>query len=97
MEPVISSTKETKEALKAVIALAAFISERMKDGVGFDDALALFSKLTADDVFKKKLKEGYEGIDKVGEELKNLDVQGMTSLALDIAPDIIDLLAKLKK
>jgi hypothetical protein len=92
----MGTTKETKEAMKALIVIAGFLAERLKDGVGIDDAVALFSKLTSDDVFMKKLKEGYEGIDKVGEELKLLDATSITALGFEIAPDIIDLLIKLK-
>lgn len=96
MEPVISSTKETKEALKALISIVSFLAERLKDGIGFDDAVALYSKIASDDVFMKKIKEGYDGIDKVSEELKHLDIQAITDLGLEVAPDIVDLLLKLK-
>lgn len=97
MENVTSiGTKETKEAMKALISIAAFLAERLKDGVGIDDAVALFSKLASDDVFMKKLKDGYIGKEKISEELKNLDTAGITALGFEIAPDIIDLLLKLK-
>ena len=92
----METTKETKEALQALIAIVGFLAERLKDGAGVDDLVAVFSKLTSDDVFKKKMKEGYEGLDKVGEELKKLDVQAVTALGFEIAPDIVDLLLKLK-
>ncbi len=92
----MGTTKETKEALQALIAVVGFLAERLKDGVGVDDAVAIFSKLTSDDVFMKKMKAGYEGIDKVGDELKALDTAALTALGFEIAPDIIDLLVKLK-
>lgn len=92
----METTKETKEAMRALVAILAFLAERLKDGIGFDDAIALISKLTSDDIFIRKLKEGYDGIDKIGDELKNLDASKITALGLEIVPDIVDLLIKLK-
>lgn len=97
MESIVSSTKETKEAMKAIIAISAFLVERLKDGLGIDDAVALFSKITSDDVFIKKLKEGYEGKEKIAEELKTLDTPAITALGFELAPDIVDLLLKIKQ
>jgi hypothetical protein len=90
-------TKETKEALHAVLEIVTFIIERMKDGVGVDDAFALYSKMTSDSVFKEKLKAGYEGLDQVRNELSNLSNEEITSLGFDMAPDFIALLFLLKK
>lgn len=92
-----TGTKETKEALKAVILISSFIIERLKDGVGVDDAVATYSKLTSDEVFKTKIKDGYEGLDKVREELKDLTTDEITTLGLEVAPDIVQLLLQLKK
>lgn len=92
-----TGTKETREALKAMITVTSFIIERLKDGVGVDDAIALYSKLTADEVFKTKLKDGYEGLDKVREELKDLTTDEITTLGLEVAPEIVQLLLQLKK
>jgi hypothetical protein len=92
----MNTTKETKEALQALITIVGFLAERLKDGAGIDDLVAVFSKLTSDDVFKKKIKEGYEGLDKVAEELKKLDATAITALGFEVAPDIVDLLLKLK-
>lgn len=93
---VTVGTKETKEALIAMVAVTEFLAERLKDGAGIDDIVAVYSKLTSDDVFMKKLKEGYEGINKVGEELKDLKIDEITTLGYEIAPAIISLLLKLK-
>lgn len=92
-----TGTKETREALKAVIAISSFIIERLKDGIGVDDAVATYSKLTSDEVFKTKIKDGYEGLDKVREELKDLSTDEITTLGLEVAPDIVQLLLQLKK
>ena len=99
MEKIIDTngTKEIKEALVAFIAITEFLSDRIKDGVGFDDLVATYSKLTSDDVFIKKVKAGYEGLDKIRDELKDLSVEEVTNLGYDISPSIVSLLLKLKK
>lgn len=96
MESLTVGTKETKEAMVAIIAIIEFLHERLKDGAGLDDLVAVYSKLTSDDVFMKKLKVGFEGIDKVGEELKDLKVDEITTLGYEIAPEVIALLLKIK-
>jgi hypothetical protein len=93
----VFDTKETKEALIAIIGITEFLVERLSDGVRFDDVLAIYSKLTSDDVFMKKIKNGFEGIDKVTKELKELSTEEIAILGYEIAPQMIAILAKLKK
>ena len=47
--------KELKEALVGVNELAIFIAMRLKDGIGLDDAMAIWSKLSSDEEFKQKM------------------------------------------
>ena len=89
-------TKETKEALVAVISILEFLNERFQDGVGYDDALAFISKLFSDDVFVKKIKNGLDGMNHISEELKNLDSEKISELGFEIAPDVIHFLTKVK-
>lgn len=93
---VTVGTKETKEALIALVTIVDFLAERLKDGAGLDDLVAVYSKVTSDSIFMKKLKDGYEGIDKVSEELKDLKQEEIVMLGYEIAPTIIALLMKLK-
>lgn len=97
MENKVLYTKETKEGLIALISILDFFAERFKDGAGYDDALAFISKLFSDDVFVKKIKNGLDGINQVAEELKNLDSEKIAALGFEIAPDVIQLLSKIKK
>ncbi len=90
------STKETKEALIAIVTIAEFLGDRLKDGIGIDDFVATYSKLTSDDIFMKKLKSGYEGVDKIKEEMKDLKIEEITALGYEIAPSIVSLLLKFK-
>jgi hypothetical protein len=96
MENKIAYTKETKEGLIALISIVEFLAERFQDGVGYDDALSFLSKLFSDDVFVKKIKNGFEGIDKISQELKALDTEAIAALGFEIAPDVISLLSKVK-
>lgn len=89
-------TKETKEALMAMMSILEFFNERFKDGVGYDDALAFISKLFSDDVFVKKIKNGLDGMSYISEELKNLDTEKIAALGFEIAPDVIHFLNKIK-
>lgn len=92
-----TGTKETREALKGIVTLSSFLIERLKDGIGIDDAISVYSKLTSDDVFKTKIIDAYQGVEKIQEELKDLTTEEITTLGLDIAPDIIQILLQLKK
>ena len=95
MEKMVPSTKETKEAIRALIVIVGFLAERLKDGFGIDDVVAAYSKMTSDDVFKTKVLEGIKDWDKIQEELKSLDTTTITMLGIELAPDFIDLLKKL--
>lgn len=90
-------TKETKEALRAIIAVIEFVIERTKDGIGADDLMAAWSKFKSDEVFKTKLKAGWEGKELLKDELSNLSVEEITTLGFEIAPELIALLLKLRK
>lgn len=90
-------TKETKEALRAIIAVIEFVIERTKDGLGVDDIVAIWSKIKSDEVFKTKVKAGWENIELVRNELSNLSVEEITVLGFEVAPDLVALLLKLKK
>lgn len=65
--------KETKEALIGVNEVSLFMCEKLQDGVQFSDATDFYSKLTSDEAFKAKVKEAYEGYDKIPSEVKDVD------------------------
>lgn len=84
--------KETKEAVLALVLLGKFVADRLKDGVGMDDAAALFAKL-ADEEFKAKVAAGVDGLDKVPAELGDLQVADMLEL-VKLVPEILEILQK---
>jgi hypothetical protein len=65
--------KETKEALVGAIKLGKFVAERLKDGAGFDDAMALGTKLLNPE-FRKMVNEAVQGADQIPAEAKDLSL-----------------------
>jgi len=89
--------KETKEALKGVLALAVLMAELFKDGIQAEDAATVFMKLQTDDAFKKCLVEAYNGANLVPSEIKDLsllEVMELAKVAIDEATKIITALQK---
>ena len=89
--------KETKEALEGVMELALFLAERLKDGVGLDDAAAVFDKLKNDDLFTARMKAAYEGIGMIDDEMGDLDAEEIVELAACLLPYIPKLVKAFKK
>jgi hypothetical protein len=46
----------------------------MKDGIDVDDALAVYSKVIADEAFKKMILEAYDKYDQIPAEIKDIDI-----------------------
>lgn len=89
--------KETKEAFEGINVLALFLIKRLKDGVGIDDAVALFEKIKDDEEFKKVLSDAVGAIDQVPEELKDLELNEgieLGMLALQYVPKYIEAFKK---
>lgn len=88
--------KETVEAAKAVLALAAEIAMLAKDGLTLTDAVVLAGKLQ-EEPLKGLIAAAQADADKIGDEVKDLDVVNGLKAALDIAPEVIALIEKLGK
>lgn len=89
--------KETKEALVGLNELSIFMAKRLKDGVGADDAMAIFQALIGDAEFKAKLSAAAEGIKAVPAEIKDVDLSeavDLIQLQISYIPKIKDALAK---
>lgn len=89
--------KEIKEAMVGVNELAIFLAERLKDGVGVDDAMAIYSKLASDEAFKAKMVAAYEGIALVPAEAKDIDLAEGLELAMLQVQYVPALIAAFKK
>lgn len=89
--------KETKEALKGILILAALLADRFKDGVQTEDAAAIFTKLQLDEEFKKCLVEAYNGAELVPSEVKDIDIAealDLVKVCIDYVPAIVAALKK---
>lgn len=84
--------KETKEALIAMVMLGKLVSDRMKDGIALDDAMAIGQALLVDGEFKTKIEAGYKGADLIGEEFKDFSI----AKAIDLAAVLPELAAILQ-
>jgi hypothetical protein len=86
---------ETKEVLVAGNEIGLFVVSRLKDGVGVDDALAAYQKLTQDAAFKKIVMDAHDGLSAVGGEIKDLDIgEGLelAMLQMSYIPKYVDVL-----
>lgn len=84
--------KETKEAIVALVLLGKFVSDRVKDGVDFSDALALGKAITTDGQFKDIVVAGYTDADKIQDEVKDMNLAKILELA-QILPQISDIVS----
>jgi hypothetical protein len=77
--------KETKDVLLAGLAIAKFVVQRAKDGIGIDDAEALVAKIMTDTEFKQVLTDAVTNIQQVPAELKDLDTGEILDLLFTAA------------
>ena len=85
--------KETREAIIAALEITTFLIKRLKDGVGIDDAVAIFDKLKDDDEFKSKIAAAYDNVKEVPAELKDINIReglDIANLLLSYIPSIVD-------
>ncbi len=93
----MSGIKETKEALIAINAIAIFIISRMKDGVGLDDAMAIWDKMSGENELKDKVITAFENWQQIPGELDDLDLDEaieLGKLQMDFIPSILVALKK---
>jgi hypothetical protein len=88
----MAGIQETREVLVAGNEIGLFVVSRLKDGVGVDDALAAYQKLTQDAAFKKIVMDAYEGLATVGGEMKDLDIA--EGIEAGYIPRYVDVLKK---
>lgn len=80
----VYNTKETEEALVAVVTLGTVVLNLVKDGVQMSDAVALGTKLVTDSGFREALKAGADKIELVPSELAEVDMDDAAHLAATI-------------
>ena len=97
----VHGVKELIEALRAAGRITVFLFKRFKDGADIGDGWALMKKLVTDEdpEFKKVIEDGYEGANKIPDEVKDMDVgEGLevACAAMDVTEQIIDAAAEPK-
>jgi hypothetical protein len=90
--------QETKEALIGINELSIVLAQQLKDGfqVGSDLA-AIVGKWQSDADFQAKLTAAFIGIQKVPDEIKDLDLSEgieLASIQLAYVPKIVEALKK---
>ena len=78
--------KEITEVIQAANKLSCDVIKGLKDGVQFDDINIIIKNIDS-------IKTAIEGVDSIGAELKDLDlneVKELVSLAIDLVKNVIE-------
>lgn len=89
--------KETKEALKGMLKLAAILGAHLKDGAQVQDLMAVIAEIKSKPEVEAELKAAMADIQKVGEEMKDLQASEVLELVQVLIAEGPALLAALKK
>lgn len=89
--------KETKELVAGVFAVAALLTERLKDGAQFEDAIAFYTAMATDEAFKTKVIAAYDNAKAIPAEMKDLTMEEGFELAMFILPEILKIVKSVKK
>ena len=86
----MSEPKETKELLRAVVKLSLLLVRRFKDGAQVEDVSVILGALISDPDYLK----GLTGLDKLGDEFKDMRVEGYLDIVKELAVSLIPELLK---
>lgn len=92
----MAGIKETKEAIDGLFAIGQVAYQRFKDGVGVDDAIAIWDKIRNDDEFRDTVTKAYQGWEAIPGEIGDLDAAEAIELAVHVARKIPGLLSFFK-
>ncbi len=93
----VEGVKELREAVRGLLKVAAFLGARFKDGVQFGDFAAFYANLTQDGEFKTVMNEAWDGYQKIGAEVKDIDAGEGLEVVGDIVDEVPNLLEAFKK
>jgi hypothetical protein len=85
--------KESKELLSGVMVLAGVLIDRLKDGFQADDLPVILSKLGYD----PKVREALKNVQAIPSELKDLDVEEIVQLVMQVVLEVPKLIEAFKK
>lgn len=86
-----------EDAIKGIFAISTFLAGRFQDGVGADDALAIFTELQTNEEFKLAVENAVASIKHLKGQAKDIDLRegiGLTKLVLDLVPELLDAINK---
>lgn len=89
--------KETKEAVIGVFEVAIELIKGFKDGVQLGDFVQFWNDFKDDPEFQQKLKDAYEGIGQVPDEIGDLDAYEGVELVGVVLPYIPKIIEAFKK
>lgn len=89
--------EETREVIKAVNELLLFFIKRFKDGVQYDDFIAFYSEIIADQETKALMVAAFDGYKKIPSEVQDIDVAEACQLLYDQVAQIPRIVEALKK
>jgi len=92
----MAGIKETKEAIDGLFAIGECAWARFKDGVGVDDAAAIWDKIKNDDEFRDTMMDAYQGWQAIPGEIGDLDAGETVELVVHVAKKIPGLLSFFK-
>lgn len=93
----MESIKETKELVQGVINVSKLIIERVKDGVGLEDAVAIGEKILSDEAFRSSVIEAVKGAQSIPAEIKDLDETEVAELSAIGIALVFGIIKSLKK
>lgn len=89
--------KELKDTIEALLEVSLKITSVLKDGYQASDLAVIFELFTKDEEMKKKIALAYDGISKVGGEVKDLDISEGIELTIAFIQYVPKFITALKK
>lgn len=93
----MEGVKESKEVMIVMLKLAQLLAASFKDGVQAADFAVVMAKIMSDEELKKAMLEAYNGVDKVGKEMKDVSLAEAFELIQAAVPEVLKLVEQLKK
>jgi len=88
--------KETVEAAQGLLALAKELAKVSKDGLQLSDVVAVANAVQQEPL-KTKLAMAQEGLDKVKEEIKDINLADGLSMLAVLGPELAELMQEIGK
>ena len=89
--------KDSKELVIGLLAIAALLAEKLKDGVQVADIGEIVAKIAADEVLKAKIEAAYVDIEKVPSEVQAATVSEVVEILAAALPEVLNLINAVKK